>query len=66
MNWGRVGKIALAAALYLTLTFGLLDALIHWWAMVFAPVPDAVALSLWFLFTVGYVWLGWRILGKRG
>jgi len=64
MNRGKVGKIVLAVVVYVAITFGVLDALIHWWAMVFSPVPDAIALSLWFVLTVGYVWLALRTLRK--
>jgi len=65
MNWRRIGKIALAAVVYVALTYGVVDALLYWWAMVASPIPDAAALGFLFLFTVGYVWTAWRTLRKR-
>jgi hypothetical protein len=65
MNWRLVWNIVLALVVYVALTYGVLDGLIHWWAMVFSAVPDVVAIGLWFLVTVGYAWLLWRILRKQ-
>jgi hypothetical protein len=64
MPWGKVAKIALAIAVYVALTV-VIDGLVHWWALVASPVPDAVGVSIWLLFTVAYVRLAWRVLGKR-
>ena len=65
MNWRKIGKIVLAIVIYLFLTYGVLDALVHWWAHVASPIPDAVSLGFLGLFTAGYVWLVWRVLRKQ-
>jgi hypothetical protein len=65
MNWRRIGKIAVAAVVYLVLTYGALDAVLHWWARVASPIPDAAVLGLLLLFTAVYVWTARRILRKR-
>lgn len=65
MSWRTIWKIALAVVVYLFLTYGVLDALFHWWAHVASPIPDSVSISFLFLFTAGYVWLVWRTLRKK-
>ena len=56
----KLVRITLAVAGYVILTFGALDGLIHWWTLTFSPVPEGIALSLWCLSTVGYVWFARR------
>jgi hypothetical protein len=62
MNGRRLGMIVLAVAVYVVLAFGVLDGLLHWWAFVFSPMPDSIAMSLCFLVTVGYGGLAWRVV----
>jgi hypothetical protein len=65
MNWGKAGRITLAVVVYVVLTYVVLDGVLHWWAHAAFPVPDAVAISLWFLFTACFLWVVWRIVRKR-
>lgn len=64
LSTNRGTKIAVALAIYLVLTV-VLDGLIHWWATVATPLPDAVGIGLWLGFTVAYAWIVWRLLRKR-
>ena len=65
MSWRKAGKITLVVAVYFALTYGALDAVLHWWAHVASPVSDAVAIGLWLLFTATLLWVVWRIVRKR-
>lgn len=60
-----IWRVAFAFALYVVLVFGLFDELVHWWAVVASPLPDAAVYGLWLVFTSAYVFVACRLLRRR-